>query len=388
MISRSPTMHPGDVQIVRAIGKPPPNSPFVHDEFPNCVVFSCKGQRSLPSCLGGGDLDGDLYNLVTLKDLHPPRRAKPAGYKAPELKTLDRPCTITDVADFVVEFINSDILGMIANQHLIIADQSERGVEDSDCILLAGLHSDAVDYPKTGRPVEQSMLPKLKFREKPDWSAGEMSYRSPGQHYQSQRALGHLYRAIEIKQDARPVNTQQVKRVYIEEALALVSSTYAVQRNHPVSALLRRLLRKYDLDVEWPVEIAAELTEQFLAFSTELQCICAMHTLSRSKSKQLSEEEVFIGSIMAKSSQPRRRQDMISHMRTQSTELVTRVRAALAGEEEGEAEDWLLRAWVAWEISRELDDNFGAKSFGWVALGAFFEAAKEIDEREFEHRKI
>ncbi|KDQ20445.1 hypothetical protein BOTBODRAFT_124037 [Botryobasidium botryosum FD-172 SS1] len=388
MISRSPTMHPGDVQIVRAIGKPPPNSPFVHDEFPNCVVFSCKGQRSLPSCLGGGDLDGDLYNLVTLKDLHPPRRAKPAGYKAPELKTLDRPCTITDVADFVVEFINSDILGMIANQHLIIADQSERGVEDPDCILLAGLHSDAVDYPKTGRPVEQSMLPKLKFREKPDWSAGEMSYRSPGQHYQSQRALGHLYRAIEIKQDARPVDTQQVKRVCIEEALALVSSTYAVQRNHPVSALLRRLLRKYNLDVEWPVEIAAELTEQFLAFSTELQCICAMHTLSRSKSKQLSEEEVFIGSIMARSSQPRRRQDMISHMRTQSTELVTRVRAALAGEEEGEAEDWLLRAWVAWEISRELDDNFGAKSFGWVALGAFFEAAKEIDEREFEHRKI
>ena len=43
LISRSPTIHPGDVQIVRAIGRPPPGSPFEKESLPNTVVFSVKG---------------------------------------------------------------------------------------------------------------------------------------------------------------------------------------------------------------------------------------------------------------------------------------------------------------------------------------------------------
>lgn len=66
-----------------------------------------------------------------------------------------------DVADFVVEYINSDVrlpliqhdcvanaeqvLGMIAINWLIIADQ--KGIFDADCLKLSQLHSDAVDYP-------------------------------------------------------------------------------------------------------------------------------------------------------------------------------------------------------------------------------------------------
>ncbi|KAK0434556.1 hypothetical protein EV421DRAFT_1839072, partial [Armillaria borealis] len=30
----------------------------------NVVGFSCKGSRSLPSCLGGGNLDGDICNII------------------------------------------------------------------------------------------------------------------------------------------------------------------------------------------------------------------------------------------------------------------------------------------------------------------------------------
>ena len=41
--SRSPVIHPGDVQIVKAIGSPPPGSPFEHEPLPNAVVFSIKG---------------------------------------------------------------------------------------------------------------------------------------------------------------------------------------------------------------------------------------------------------------------------------------------------------------------------------------------------------
>lgn len=41
LVSRSPTIHPGDVQIVHAIGTPPPGSSL--ESLTNCVVFSIKG---------------------------------------------------------------------------------------------------------------------------------------------------------------------------------------------------------------------------------------------------------------------------------------------------------------------------------------------------------
>ena len=56
------------------------------------------------------------------------------------------------IAEFVVQFISSDILGMIAMTHLVIADYTEENIFHPDCLKLAQLHSDAVDYPKTGMP--------------------------------------------------------------------------------------------------------------------------------------------------------------------------------------------------------------------------------------------
>ena len=42
-VSRSPTIHPGDVQVARAIGKPPSDSPFFVEPLQNTIVFSTKG---------------------------------------------------------------------------------------------------------------------------------------------------------------------------------------------------------------------------------------------------------------------------------------------------------------------------------------------------------
>jgi hypothetical protein len=44
LISRSPTIHPGDVMIVNAIGIPPPGSCFAIEPLPNSVVFSVLGK--------------------------------------------------------------------------------------------------------------------------------------------------------------------------------------------------------------------------------------------------------------------------------------------------------------------------------------------------------
>lgn len=43
LVTRSPTIHPGDVQIAHGIGRPPPGSPFERESLRNTLVFSIKG---------------------------------------------------------------------------------------------------------------------------------------------------------------------------------------------------------------------------------------------------------------------------------------------------------------------------------------------------------
>lgn len=61
LITRSPAFHPGDVQLANAVNVPE-DSPL--RKLHNCVVFSQKGTRDLPSQLSGGDLDGDIFNII------------------------------------------------------------------------------------------------------------------------------------------------------------------------------------------------------------------------------------------------------------------------------------------------------------------------------------
>jgi RNA-dependent RNA polymerase len=44
VVSRSPTIHPGDVQILTAVGKPGPDSPFYTEPLRQCIIFSTQGQ--------------------------------------------------------------------------------------------------------------------------------------------------------------------------------------------------------------------------------------------------------------------------------------------------------------------------------------------------------
>ena len=47
MVSRSPYIHPGDIQIVTAIGRPPTDSPFAKESLRNTIVFSVLGESYL-----------------------------------------------------------------------------------------------------------------------------------------------------------------------------------------------------------------------------------------------------------------------------------------------------------------------------------------------------
>ena len=223
LVTRSPALHPGDIQL--AFNREPPTGHPL-SELTDCIVFSQKGHRDLPSQLSGGDLDGDVYNVFWDPDLvHIPflQTFSPADYpRVPPLE-LDREVRASDMADFFVDFMKADQLGIVATRHMILADRHEDGTLDPDCIKLAELHSSAVDFSKTGRPVDMSQIPRSEdTKSRPDFFAPgpevyihdkadiEMAdmymveedeeededgprYR----YYRSEKVLGHLYRAVD-----------------------------------------------------------------------------------------------------------------------------------------------------------------------------------------------
>lgn len=161
MITRSPALHPGDVQCVTAVDVPA-DSPL--QALHNVVIFSSKGQRDLPSQLSGGDLDGDLYNIIYDMSLYPKQLARPADYPTAVPIDIGRTVERSDMTEFFIAFMENDNLGLIATLHQILADQSALGTFDTQCVTLAGLHSTAVDFSKTGIPVGATLCSTYRHR--------------------------------------------------------------------------------------------------------------------------------------------------------------------------------------------------------------------------------
>lgn len=158
VVTRSPALHPGDVKVARAVDVPE-DSPL--RDLYNCIVFSSKGERDIPSQLSGGDLDGDVYQIFWRSALFPKILATPADYPIVAPIDIGREVTRSDMTDFFIKFMEQDQLGRIANNHQTLADQREEGTFDEDCLTLATLHSTAVDFSKTGIPVRPSHIPPL-----------------------------------------------------------------------------------------------------------------------------------------------------------------------------------------------------------------------------------
>jgi hypothetical protein len=147
IITRAPALHPGDIQMVTAVAVPN-DSPLMR--LRNCICFSQKGSRDLPSQLSGGDLDGDLYNIIFDPNARPKRVFPPADYHGKLPIDLGRPVMRQDMTEFFVTFMATDQLGRIATLHKVLADQKEDGVLNPDCVKLAEMHSTAVDFSKSG----------------------------------------------------------------------------------------------------------------------------------------------------------------------------------------------------------------------------------------------
>jgi hypothetical protein len=136
--------------------KVPSTSPLA--ELANCIVFSRKGSRDLPSQLSGGDLDGDRYYVIWDEACRPKRFFGPADYQRQEPLDIGRIVTAEDMTDFFIQFMETDQLGRIAVLHRVLADQEAEGTLNPNCITLAEMHSTAVDFSKTGIPVRPQWL--------------------------------------------------------------------------------------------------------------------------------------------------------------------------------------------------------------------------------------
>ena len=51
-----------------------------------------------------------MYSVITDGSLLPTEYIQPANYEGVGTRTLEREATIDDICDFVVEYINSDVL--------------------------------------------------------------------------------------------------------------------------------------------------------------------------------------------------------------------------------------------------------------------------------------
>ncbi|KAG2020116.1 calcium ion transporter [Coprinopsis cinerea AmutBmut pab1-1] len=370
-ISRSPVAHRGDVQRVYAIGEPPAGMFCAFRGLRNVVVLPSVGDRSLASCLGGGDVDGDMFSVITCDALLPSETFEPSAYESAGTKTLDRDSTVEDICDFVVEYINSDVLGLLSDRLLIIADQSKDGFSDEACLALAELCSQAVDYPKQGIPVDldSNDLPRTLIRCKPDWHAAEVVSPRETDYYRSTRALGFLYRAVELK----PI-TEEEKKLAPNKFPPLTDA---------ISRALIPYVKTYLGAAVNPNGQFAEIDKIFQRYVNELNYICITHTLSNTPGVKLLEAEVVAGTILAKCAQKRMRSDRIYRMRLHSETLVKDVQKDFKGRTNSpDSLDGFItglgRAWRAWEYSQKYNDQFGANSFGIIALSVTLDSLEGL----------
>ncbi|KAJ3087107.1 hypothetical protein HK102_011793 [Quaeritorhiza haematococci] len=180
IVARNPAMHPGDIQIVKAVDK----KELRH--LKNCVVFSTKGARPLPNMLS----DGDEFFVSFHEPLIPTRTSNPMDYEPAPPVILDRTPNIDDVADFIIKYMQNDRLGVISNMHLARADESENGPADPKCLKLARLASIAVDFVKTGVPADLHR-DLLQFNYPHYMNSADKT------KYHSKKLLGQLYDAVE-----------------------------------------------------------------------------------------------------------------------------------------------------------------------------------------------
>ena len=245
ILARNPSLHPGDIRVVNAVNVPQLG------HLRDVVVLPKLGDRDISSMCSGGDLDGDDYLVLWDRDLLPDDWFRePMEYKAPTGKNLDRDVTVKDITSFFVTYMKHDCLPRIAHAHLAWADYLPGGVDEERCTRLAQLHSDAVDYNKTGKPA--SMTRDLQPRMWPHFM--EKNHQPKERIYKSGRILGQLYDAVE-RVDFAPNLEMPFDRRILDSGIPVSEDLmdFSRQMKKDYDLTVRRIMAQHEIQTEFEI---------------------------------------------------------------------------------------------------------------------------------------
>ena len=229
-----------------------------------------------------------------------------------------------------------------------------------------------------------------KAREKyPDWYSPEIPL-SNAKYYESKRALGILFRDIELPSidftglQESNFDNDDARRTNMENGVVTAMRGLKMHNQQPRIYLqlrqevFKRLQNVYENDEDY-----RHMSDLFREYTSRLRPICQKYTLTRSRWGELTEEEALVGSIILRTSQYQRRNDLMTGLREKTDLLVVDVKKYIAGEEGTTSERKLRRAWTAWELAlkKRQEKLYGSKSFWWICLNSIFDHINAIDQK-------
>lgn len=208
--------------------------------------------------------------------------------------------------------------------------------------------------------------------------------------------MGVLFRTVEIKDLHAPAE--------LYPSGEPLRATSDVPLSDQLSAALRPEIEYRLHRFQNSEEDVTALEPLFRHYSRELAYICLTHAPADNADVRLAEEEVVVGTILAKSADRRWRKSRMHRMREHTAQLVRDVKYrrrglgmptkkqssnGRAGRENADSTEKpaleefvaaLARGWAAWDFGMRYRDSFGARSFGLIGLGVVCEMLQKLGE--------
>lgn len=233
-------------------------------------------------------------------------------------------------------------------------------------------------------------IPKLKTKVRPDFLRKtdelEPTFKEGPQYYESQRALGHLYRNIEDTGLTTPT-------CVVSPALGDGQSTSFRVLELSVERDIASLFDASPDILKSVVDSHRQTVAAVLdAFYAALHDLAIVHSLPRTDGRIISEVEIFAtASLQEVQRGEAARGNAVSAMHRQTARLVDWLEAQLTGPPDDpqhtDVESLKLR-YSAWRVAVEDGDeyDFGVKTARWACLAMVFEAMKTEQDRRDEVR--
>ena len=211
---------------------------------------------------------------------------------------------------------------------------------------------------------------------KPDWKQADQKVIHSTEYYESNRALGELFRTVTLKDKLDPLAEDVKARLAREPALSDAISRALVPY------VMKHLGSYINNDNDF-----TDIHSLFRGYVNELAYTCVSHSISQSPDSRLGEEEVVVGTILADCTQGRYRNELTYRMRLHSEMLVRSIRRKLYKPhdplepfDQGAARYGLSQAWLAWDFGMRNRSSFGANSFAFIALDVILDILERFGD--------